>query len=320
MISAKNVAKEYRVNEHRSGRGAALKDLLAPRFCVVRAIDGIDLQIGAGEMVGVIGPNGAGKSTLVKVLSGVLVPTAGEVKAFGLTPHRSRTRLARRTGVMFGQRTQLWWDLPVLDSLRLNQVMYDIPEKQFQANLSLFDDLLDLGQLLNRAVRQLSLGQRTRAELALCLLHNPDLLYLDEPTIGLDVLVKDRIRTFLRTINRERGTTVLLTSHDMNDVEEVCRRVLIINQGAMLFDGSLEEVKRKYVRERTLKVTLAAPVALPQWSDVRVLASEGPVHTLAFRPDELPVPELLNRIVTTLPIADLALEDPGIDSVIRQLV
>lgn len=319
MIRAQLLAKHYRLTDYRQGRWAAVKDLFSPRTRTIEALKAIDLQVQPGEMVSVIGRNGAGKSTLIKLLTGVLVPTAGQVEVFGLVPSRHRRRLATRVGVVFGQRTQLWWDLPVLDSLRLHQVMYQIPEARFQENLRLFDELLDLDQLLNKAVRQLSLGQRTRADLALCLLHDPEILFLDEPTIGLDVLVKDRIRSFLRRINQERGTTVLLTSHDMADVEEVCRRVVIIDEGTLLFDGSLDAVKRTYIRERLVKVTLAAPVTLPAWPDVRLIQSEGLVHTLAFSPDTAPVQDVLARIVTTLPIADVSLEEPGILSVVRQL-
>ena len=319
MIRARHLVKHYRVTDHRQGRLAAVKDLLAPRSRTVEALKGVTLDIARGEMVGVIGRNGAGKSTLIKCLTGVLVPTSGEAEVLGLEPWKYRRRLSSHLGVQFGQRTQLWWDLPVMDSLRLHQTMYRIPEARFQETLQRFDALLELGQLLNKAVRQLSLGQRTRADLALALLHEPEVIFLDEPTIGLDVLVKDRIRVFLRRINHESGTTVLLTSHDMVDVEEVCRRVVIIDEGAVLFDGSLEAVKRRYVRERHVKVTLSREAPLPAWEDVRVVTAEGLVHTLAFTPAETPVPEMLSRIVSALPVADLSLEEPGIGAVVRQL-
>lgn len=319
MIVTRRLVKDYRVNDHRQGRWAALKDLASPRYRTVQALKDVSLRVEPGEMVGIIGPNGAGKSTLVKTLAGVLVPTEGEVEVMGLVPYRHRVRLARRLGVMFGQRTQLWWDLPVMDSLRLHQTMYDIPESRFQESLAVFDDLLDLGQLLNKAVRQLSLGQKTRAELALCLLHGPDLIYLDEPTIGLDVLVKDHIRAFLRDLNQRRGATILLTSHDMGDVEEICRRVIVIDEGTILFDGSLEAVKREYVRDRVVKVTLSRPMDLPRWPDVKVLGSDGLTHTLTFLPEEVSVQEMLNRIVSQLPVEDISLAEPGIGSVIRRL-
>ncbi len=322
LICAQSLVKHYRVTDHRQGRWAAVQDLLAPRVRTVEALKGIDLQVQAGEMVGIIGRNGAGKSTLIKLLTGVLIPTAGSVDVLGLAPSRSRRRLAYHFGVMFGQRTQLWWDLPVLDSLRLHQTMYRLSEARFQERLRLLSELLELGPLLGKAVRQLSLGQRARANLALCLLHDPELVFLDEPTIGLDLLVKDRIRSFLRQINQEQATTVLLTSHDMADVEEVCDRVIIIDEGQLLFDGSIEEIKRKYIRERLVEVTLARPTALPNWAGVREISVEGtdrPVHTLAFRPDELPVRDLLSRIVASLPVADLALDEPSIETVVRQL-
>ncbi|HEY8743677.1 MAG TPA: ATP-binding cassette domain-containing protein, partial [Chloroflexota bacterium] len=288
MIRTEGLVKHYRVIEHRHGRLAAVRDLLAPQARTVQALRGVTLEIRPGELVGVIGRNGAGKSTLIKVLTGLLVPTAGSVETLGLVPSRSRRQLAYRIGVLFGQRTQLWWDLPVLDSLRLHQTMYGISEERFGTSLRLLDELLELGPLLNKAVRQLSLGQRARANLALCLLHEPELIFLDEPTIGLDVLVKDRIRTFLRRINQERGTSVVLTSHDMADVEEVCERIVVIDAGQVLFDGSLEAIKRQYIRERLVKVTLSRPAVLPEWPGIRQVGVEGterPIHTLAFRPE-----------------------------------
>jgi ABC-2 type transport system ATP-binding protein len=322
MIRTEGLVKHYRVTEHRQGRWAALRDLLAPQARTIEALRGVALEIRQGELVGVIGRNGAGKSTLIKVLTGLLVPTAGTVETLGLIPSRRRRHLAYRIGVLFGQRSQLWWDLPVLDSLRLHQTMYRLPEAHFADNLRLLDELLELGPLLNKAVRQLSLGQRARANLALCLLHDPELVFLDEPTIGLDVLVKDRIRLFLRRLNQERGTTVLLTSHDMADVEAVCKRIVVIDEGRILFDGSLGATKRQYLRERLVKVTLAQPAVLPAWPGIRPVGVEGtdrPVHTLAFDPNETPVSELLSRIVTSLPVADLSLDEPGIEAVVRRL-
>ena len=320
VIRTKGLVKHYKAREHHGGRWSALKDLINPKYRTVEAIKGLDLAIERGEALGIVGPNGAGKSTLVKLVCGVLVPTAGEVEVLGMTPHRDRSRLAYRLGAMFGQRSQLWCDLPVIDTLRLHQAMYDVSEQRFQEQLNRFEDLLELNALLNKAVRQLSLGQRTRAELALCLLHEPELLFLDEPTIGLDVMVKERLREFLIVVNRELDTTILLTSHDMTDIEEICRRVVIIDEGQAIIDGPLDVVKRRHVHERVVKVTLSAAAPLPRWDDVVVIKSDGLVHTLSFLPEELPVERLVSRIAATLPIADIALEDIGIESVIKRLV
>ena len=320
VIRTKGLVKHYKAREHHAGRWSALKDLINPKYRTVEAIKGLDLVLERGEALGIVGPNGAGKSTLVKLVCGVLVPTAGEVEVLGMTPHRDRSRLAYRLGAMFGQRSQLWWDLPVIDTLRLHQAMYDVSEQRFQEQLNRFEDLLELNALLNKAVRQLSLGQRTRAELALCLLHEPELLFLDEPTIGLDVMVKERLREFLTVVNRDLGTTILLTSHDMTDIEEICRRVVIIDEGQAIIDGPLDVVKRRHVHERVVKVTLSAAAPLPRWDDVVVIKSDGLVHTLSFLPEELPVERLVSRIAATLPIADIALEDIGIESVIKRLV
>ncbi len=205
----------------------------------VRAVDGISFQVARGEMVGYIGPNGAGKSTTIKMLTGILTPSGGRLRVAGIDPSRERTRLAHRIGVVFGQRTTLWWDLPLRDSYRLMHRMYRIPDRRYRENLDRCVELLDLGELLEVPVRQLSLGQRMRGDIAAALLHDPEVLYLDEPTIGLDVVSKAKVRQFLKELNAERGTTILLTTHDLTDIEQLCRRVMVIDHGRLMYDGSL---------------------------------------------------------------------------------
>lgn len=205
----------------------------------VRAVDSISFTVARGEMVGYIGPNGAGKSTTIKMLTGILTPSGGRLRVAGLDPSRERTRVARRIGVVFGQRTTLWWDLPLIDSYRLMHRMYRVPDARFRENLDRCVELLQLGALLDVPVRQLSLGQRMRGDIAAALLHDPEVLYLDEPTIGLDVVSKVRVREFLRDLNAERGTTVLLTTHDLTDIEQLCRRVMVIDHGRLMYDGAL---------------------------------------------------------------------------------
>ena len=222
----------------------------------VRAVDSISFRVERGEMVGYIGPNGAGKSTTIKMLTGILTPSAGRLRVAGIDPSRERTRLAHRIGVVFGQRTTLWWDLPLLDSYRLMHRMYRIPDARYRENLDRLVELLDLGDLLDVPVRQLSLGQRMRGDIVAALLHDPEVLYLDEPTIGLDVISKAKVREFLRELNTERGTTVLLTTHDLQDIEQLCKRVMVIDHGRLMYDGALAGLHEVGESERTLVVDL----------------------------------------------------------------
>ncbi|HEV7628853.1 MAG TPA: ATP-binding cassette domain-containing protein, partial [Streptomyces sp.] len=223
----------------------------------VRAVDGISFTVPRGEMVGYIGPNGAGKSTTIKMLTGILTPSGGRLRVAGIDPSRERTRLARRIGVVFGQRTTLWWDLPLRDSYALVRRMYRIPEARFRANLDRCVELLDLAELLEVPVRQLSLGQRMRGDIAAALLHDPEIVYLDEPTIGLDVISKARLREFLAQINADRRTTIILTTHDLDDIEALCTRVMVIDHGHQIFDGTLDGLKSSQSAPRTLVVDLA---------------------------------------------------------------
>ncbi|PKV85940.1 ABC-2 type transport system ATP-binding protein [Streptomyces sp. TLI_146] len=291
----------------------------------VRAVDGISFSVPRGEMVGYIGPNGAGKSTTIKMLTGILTPSGGRVRVAGLAPspssrlrssrgypHRERTRLARRIGVVFGQRTTLWWDLPLYDSYRLVHRMYRIPDDRFRANLDRCVELLDLGELLDVPVRQLSLGQRMRGDIAAALLHDPEVLYLDEPTIGLDVVSKAKVRTFLRDLNKERGTTVLLTTHDLTDIEQLCERVMVIDHGRLVYDGALAGLHEIGGSERTLERELA-PIEL---ADARVVKVEGPSQWLAFPASAAP---LVARIADRYPLVDLSVREPDIESVIARM-
>lgn len=273
-------------------------------------------------MIGCLGPNGAGKSTTVKMLTGILTPTSGAVSVLGLSPQRRRKDVARRIGVVFGQRTQLWWDLPLIESLDLLRHIYRVPTNRYQANLDTFRALLDLDSFLNTPVRQLSLGQRMRGDLAAALLHDPEVLYLDEPTIGLDVIAKHRIRDFLRSINRERGVTVLITTHDMSDVEQLCSRVLIIDRGSLLYDGSLHQIRDRLGTERTLVVDLApeehatGPVVVPPAVEVR---ADGPRRWLRFNRAETTAAALIAAVAARYRLQDLTIEEPEIESIIRRI-
>jgi len=256
VIRTHDLRKTFRVAKRRHGWLGGVRSLVNPIVHEVVAVDGVNLSIARGEMVACLGPNGAGKSTTIKMLTGILVPTDGTAEVFGLQPHDHRRAVAQRMGVVFGQRTQLWWDLPLRDSFDLLRYIYRIPTRRFAHNLGVFADLLDLGAFIDTPVRQLSLGQRMRGDLAAALLHDPEVLYLDEPTIGLDVVAKHHVRSFLQELNRERGVTVLLTTHDMSDVERLCSRLVIIDRGRVLYDGSLDAMPGRVGEDATLEDTL----------------------------------------------------------------
>ncbi|WP_328386619.1 ATP-binding cassette domain-containing protein [Streptomyces sp. NBC_00400] len=295
----------------------------------VRAVDGISFGVPRGEMVGFIGPNGAGKSTTIKMLTGILVPSGGRLRIAGIDPSpgsglraghdRGRTRLARRIGVVFGQRTTLWWDLPLKDSYELVRRMYRVPEAVYRANLARCVELLDLGPLLSVPVRQLSLGQRMRGDLAAALLHDPEVLYLDEPTIGLDVVSKAKVRGFLREVNAERGTTVLLTTHDLTDIEQLCRRVMVIDHGRLVYDGGLDGLRAAGDGERTLVVDLERQ--LPPIEGVpgaRTVKVDGPRQWLAFPASQSAAP-LVAAVAARYPLVDLSVREPDIETLIAEL-
>ncbi|EFE69240.1 MULTISPECIES: ABC transporter ATP-binding protein [Streptomyces] len=285
----------------------------------VRAVDALSFTVARGEMVGYIGPNGAGKSTTIKMLTGILTPSGGRLRVAGIDPARERTRLAHRIGVVFGQRTTLWWDLPLIDSYRLMHRMYRIPDARYRENLDRLVALLDLGDLLDVPVRQLSLGQRMRGDIAAALLHDPQVLYLDEPTIGLDVVSKTRVRRFLRELNAERGTTVLLTTHDLQDIEQLCSRVMVIDHGRLMYDGPLAGLHEAGESERTLVVDLereAPPIDAP--APARVVRVEGPRQWLAFPASRSAAP-LVAWIAERYPLADLSVREPDIEAVIARM-
>ncbi|MFT4081814.1 MAG: ATP-binding cassette domain-containing protein [Nocardioides sp.] len=295
---------------------------------VVSAVRDLSFDIARGEMVGYIGPNGAGKSTTIKMLTGILVPTRGLVRVAGLEPSRHRRVLARRVGVVFGQRTSLWWDLPLRDSFDLLRRMYEIPAARFAGNLAEYVELLDLGDLLDTPVRQLSLGQRMRGDIAAALLHDPEVLYLDEPTIGLDVISKGRLREFLRALNAERGTTLLLTTHDLQDIEALCDRVIVIDHGTSVFDGGLDRLRGIGGAHRTLVVDLVDElpggrrIELP-WESAglagaEVTRVEGPRQWIAFPAGASAAP-IVAAVAAAYDVADLSIAEPEIEEVIKEL-
>jgi ABC-2 type transport system ATP-binding protein len=321
-IQVENLTKTFRIAHHHRGALGAVRNLFDRRYREVRAVDGITFAVPAGQIIGCLGPNGAGKSTTIKMLTGILTPTAGQVEVLGLSPQRRRKEVAGRIGVVFGQRTQLWWDLPLIESLDLLRYIYRVPAERYRRNLDIFRDLLELDSFLHTPVRQLSLGQRMRGDLAAALLHDPEVLYLDEPTIGLDVVAKHRIRGFLRAINRERGVTVVLTTHDMSDVEQLCSRLLIIDHGTLLYDGGLQEIRDRMGTERTLVIDLSeddrhiGPLLVPHAQEVK---ADGPRRWLRFNRADATAADLIAAVVSRYRIRDLTIEEPEIESIIRRI-
>ncbi len=285
----------------------------------VRAVDDVSFDIEAGEMVGYLGPNGAGKSTTIKMITGILTPSAGELSVLGLRPVAQRRRLARHIGVVFGQRSQLWWDLPLIESFELLHHVYGTSAARHQHNVDQFTERLDLGSFLTTPVRQLSLGQRMRGELTAALLHDPELVVLDEPTIGLDVVSKHAVRTFLSEVNAERGTTVLLTTHDLDDVEQLCERMLIIDHGRVLLDGSVTEFKREYGTQRTVVIDLGTVVEPLAVANASVVRTEGPRQWLEFDRRETTAADVISAVSHQHTLRDVSIEEPEIEELIRQL-
>jgi ABC-2 type transport system ATP-binding protein len=319
MIKVEHLTKDYKRQARREGWLSSLRTLVSAEYQTVRAVDDISFRIDEGELVGYIGPNGAGKSTSIKMLCGILVPTSGHVTVDGLVPHKDRKTHVRQIGAVFGQKTQLWWDVPVIESLRLLRDIYQVPEAQFKRNLSLFDDLLDLHEFQNTPVRQLSLGQRMRADMAAALLHNPRLLFLDEPMIGVDVVAKERLRTFIKDINRDQKVTILLTTHDMVDIEKVCSRIMIIDQGRIIYDGSLAQIRARYGTTRTLVVEFEEDTPDFSAPNATLVKKEGRKKWFAFNRLETSPSQLVPQISALFPIVDLTVEEPEIEQIVRTI-
>jgi len=310
LIEVEDLARTFTVRR-KAGRLRRTTDL-------VHAVHDLSFTVERGEMVGYIGPNGAGKSTTIKMLTGILVPTSGRLSVAGIDPSRHRVELTRRIGVVFGQRTTLWWDLPLRDSFDLLRRIYRVDTDRHRRNLAEFTELLGLGDLMDTPVRQLSLGQRMRGDIAAALLHDPEILYLDEPTIGLDVVSKGRLREFLRTVNAERDVTLLLTTHDLQDIEQLCSRVMVIDHGSLVYDGTLGGLHDEGSSSRTLVVDLvdeAPPIDVP---GAQVAKVEGPRQWLTFPAGASAAP-VVAAVAASYDVADLSIQEPDIEDVIRQI-
>ncbi|HWQ13136.1 MAG TPA: ATP-binding cassette domain-containing protein [Roseiflexaceae bacterium] len=315
-IAVCGLRKTYVVHEREAGVLASLRSLLRRRSRTIAAVDGIDFRVAPGEIVGFLGPNGAGKTTTLKMLAGLLYPSGGEVTVLGHVPWRRERAFLRQIALVMGQRNQLNWDIPAADSFELNRAIYRVPQAEFRRTLTELVELLELGDLIRKPVRNLSLGERMKCEIAGALLHRPRVLFLDEPTIGLDVTMQRRIRTFLAAYNQRSGATVLLTSHYMADVEALCRRVIVIHHGRLLFDGELPDLVQRFSPHKTIVVELEDPAAdLRPYGEV-VSREDGRV---TLRVPKADTPAVTGRLLADLPISDLTVEDPPIEDVIEQV-
>jgi ABC-2 type transport system ATP-binding protein len=326
VIRVENLVKEFRRPHKQEGRFGTIRTLFTRQFDTVRAVDQVNFAIEPGELVGYIGPNGAGKSTTIKMMTGILVPTSGTVDVGGLVPWRERERNAMQIGVVFGQRSQLWWDLPLIESFNLIAKLYRVPDAKYQRNLARFIALLDMEEFLERLVRQLSLGQRMRGDLAASMLYEPQILYLDEPTIGLDIVAKENMRIFIEEMNRDSGTTIVLTTHDLADVERLCRRLILIDHGRVLYDGAVEQLKTKYAPYRILVVELEPDAVsrgrLIDAADVpgaQIVEQADGVARIQFESARTPVQDLIAALNARYPIADLSIVEPDLEGVVRQI-
>lgn len=323
MIEVRNIAREFRRPRQIHGPLGGLRTFFTREVDIVHAVEDVSFQIDAGEVVGYLGANGAGKSTTIKMLSGILVPTAGTITVNGLVPWQEREANALNIGVVFGQRTQLWWDLPLIDSLRIIAKLYRMDTATSERNLARLNDLLELQPFLDTPVRQLSLGQRMRGDLTAAMLYEPKILYLDEPTIGLDVVAKERMRSFIERVNQESGTTIMLTTHDLADVERLTKRIIFIDKGRVLFDGPVAELKHRYAPYRELHVTLAPnghePGSLQLPGITETVADEGR-QVIRFDPSVIAVADLIAAVVASHPVSDLAIVEPALESVVREIV
>jgi ABC-2 type transport system ATP-binding protein len=319
QITVEGLVKTFQIAERAPGVWGAIRGLARRRHRTVRALDGISFSIQPGELVGYIGPNGAGKSTTVKTLAGILVPDAGRCEVAGRVPWRDRIAHVAEIGVVFGQRTQLWWDLPVIESFELLRDIYRVSEARYAAARDELIAMLDLAALLDVPVRQLSLGQRMRCDLAAALLHAPAILFLDEPTIGLDAVSKLAVRDFIRQLNRQRGVTVILTTHDMDDIEALCTRVIVIAGGKILSDGPLDELRAQVTRERWLTVDLVDAGAVITEPDAAEIRRDGHRVCLAFDPQHIAPAELIRRVTSRHAIRDLFVENPPIETIVARL-
>ncbi|MGN7765434.1 ABC transporter ATP-binding protein [Paenibacillus sp. 22594] len=323
LISLEKISKIYRQPIKEKGVAGAMKHLFSPKYVDKIAVNNISLSIREGESVAFLGSNGAGKSTVIKMMTGVLVPTGGDILINKLIPHLNRIQYTKSIGAVFGQRTQMWWDIPILESFRMLKEIYEIPDLIYADNMSTFENILELGEFIHLSARSLSLGQRMRADLAAAFLHNPKIVFLDEPTIGLDIEVKQRVRYFIKKLNQEKETTVILTTHDLDDIDDICRRLLVIDRGNIIHDGELQQAKDNFARKRVIHIKLKDSV------DINAISKELSYFdacciderqiSLTFDRFEHTAGSIVNTVMNFSAVVDFSIEEPGINQVVRNI-
>lgn len=319
IVETRDLRKVFRTRKRSQGTLGALRSFFSRGYDERVAVDDVTFSLEPGELVGYIGPNGAGKSTTIKMLTGILVPTSGEVRVAGLVPWKHRKENARNIGVIFGQRSQLYWDLPLVESFELLRAIYGVPQDQYRRNLNEFVEILEMASFMRTPVRQLSLGQRMRGDFAAALLHSPKIVYLDEPTIGLDVVAKEAIREFIARINAQRGATIVLTTHDLADVERLCRRIVLIDRGTLIYDGDIERIKSEYGRFRTLVVRFSEPIEHPTLDGAQLAGVENSSARFRFDRNLQRADLLVRQASERYRVEDVSLEEPDLESIIRRI-
>ena len=326
MIKVENITKEFKSNKKYPGFKGAIKSFFSTEYIIKKAVDDISFSIEDGEIVGYIGANGAGKSTTIKMMTGILTPTSGKITVDGLVPYEKRKENAKRIGVVFGQKTQLWWDLPLSETFTLLKEIYEVSDKDFNERMAFLNSTLSLEDFMLTPVRSLSLGQRMRADIAAALIHNPKVVYLDEPTIGLDVMVKEKVRNAIREINKKYGTTIILTTHDLNDIEELCSRIIIIDNGKKIYDGSLEEIKSRYGARTSIELQVKKKIDLSSLNfkenleeDDLNIKEENNKIIATFNKNKISSSEIMSEILTKVEVIDFKVIETSIEDIIKKI-
>lgn len=319
FIEVKNVSKTFKISKRCSGVPGMLANLFVPKYERKEAVKNISFNIEKGEMVGFIGPNGAGKSTTIKMLSGILYPDSGEINVGGYIPYKQRKNYVGRIGVVFGQKSQLQWDLPVIDSFELLKAIYSVPDDIYKKNLNRFTEMLDMSGFIDQPVRQLSLGQKMRADIVAALIHSPEIVFFDEPTIGVDVVGKETIRSFIRELNEQDNVTMIFTTHDMQDIEKTCKRLIIIDEGAKVYDGTLSGIREKYGTSRQLDVEFGSKEDIAPIDNVEIVELENNKKRFVFENRDVHINELMNHLLSNYNVRDINISEPEIESIIRRI-
>lgn len=326
MIEVSNLKKEFKMNKKYPGFKGAIKSFFSREYITKTAVDNISFSIDKGEVVGYIGSNGAGKSTTIKMMTGILTPTEGSVLVNGIVPYENRQKNAKDIGVVFGQKTQLWWDLPLSETFSLLKDIYDVDDKNFKDRMNFLDEVLGLEDFILSPVRTLSLGQRMRADLAAAFIHNPKVIYLDEPTIGLDVVVKDNVRKAIKKINKDFGTTIILTTHDLNDIEELCNRIIIIDNGKIIYDGGLKEIKEKYGYMTSIEIQIKTNIK-PEEVDfikeynkehMEIKVADNKIN-ITFNKNIISTTEIISKLMNKFHVIDFSITETTIDDIVKKL-